>query len=160
PTATPTGTPTITPTSTPTSTASNTPTRTSAVVVPTFTSTATPTATGTPPAVVGCRVTGGRVTSNGIVEPDAQISKGSGGGQVGAPCGCIGCFDEFNMIQGNWQYSRKKQQGIFHATDFNSLVCGCDGGPTCSSPVGLTGNLCNPGDSTCGPGSPLAPANL
>jgi hypothetical protein len=88
--------------------------------------------------------------------------KATGGGQVGAPCGCIGCFDSFHNIQGNWVHQRHKQQGRFQATGFNSLVCGCE---SCAEDgmtplVKLDGNLCNEGDRACGPAPPAAPANV
>ncbi len=114
---------------------------------------------------IGCRITGGRFILDEGPDPfdvtgegDLVIQRGQGGGQVGAPCGCIGCFDEFDHVQGNWQYSRKKKRGSFHAKDFNSLVCGCtdcDG-----NPVPLQGGLCNPGEDACGPEPRKAPANV
>src|ERR1700752_3401928 len=79
-----------------------------------------------PPELLGCRVTGGRGTqdeTNPALTFDIQRS--SGGGHVGAPCGSIGCFDDFDHIQGNWQHSRKKKAGTFHAKDYNSLLCSC-----------------------------------
>jgi hypothetical protein len=82
----------------------------------------------------------------------ANILRATFGGQVGAPCGCIGCFDQFDHIQGNWQHSRKTRKGSFHAKDYNSLVCGCDGV--------FDGELCNPGDRTPGPEPRPAPANM
>jgi len=82
----------------------------------------------------------------------ADIINGYFGGQVGAPCGCIGCFDEYDHIQGNWQYQRKKQKGNFHAKDYNSLICACEGN--------AVGRLCNPGDREIGPEPRRAPANL
>jgi len=90
-----------------------------------------------------------------------EATKATGGGQVGAPCGCIGCFDSFDNIQGNWVHQRKKQQGSFKATDFNSLTCGCE----CDTPNGtvlsaLNGPFCNPGNRICGPEPRKAPANL
>jgi hypothetical protein len=72
----------------------------------------------------------------------ANIREGSFGGQVGAPCGCIGCFDELDHVQGSWQYSRKStegKKGTMHARDYNSLVCALDQG--------------------AGPAPPAAPAN-
>src|SRR5262249_27482506 len=143
----PTPTPTNTPTSTPTRTPTNTPTRT-----PTRTITNTPTITPTPTVgVIGCRITGGRVI-------EIADGKATGGGQVGAPCGCIGCFDQFNNIQGNWVHERHKSQGRFKATDFNSLVCGCE---SCASdgvtPLTKRFEQCNAGDRACGPAPPAAP---
>jgi hypothetical protein len=55
-------------------------------------------------------------------------------------------------VQGEWQHSRKNQQGNFHAMDYNSLVCGCDGV--------FDGKLCNPGDRELGPEPRKAPANM
>jgi len=53
-------------------------------------------------------------------------------GQVGAPCGCFGCFDNFDpkraSVQGEWKYKLKKHGGSLHASIFNSLVCSCLGG--------------------------------
>src|SRR5438552_995649 len=107
---------------------------------------------------LGCRITAGGVNPNGSPDSNsfAEISKGTFGGQVGAPCGCIGCFDNFDQVQGNWQYTRKTRIGNFHAMDFDSLVCGCkdlNGGA-----VMLDGTLC--GDRTIGPTPPAAPANI
>jgi hypothetical protein len=107
-------------------------------------------------APVGCRITAGGIGPNNLVNPDkpAGTIKDTFGGQVGAPCGCIGQFalgDE--AIQGNWTNMRKPAgSGSFHATDFNSLVCGCDGV--------LDGQLCNDRDRGPGPFPPPAPANL
>jgi hypothetical protein len=106
----------------------------------------------------GCRLTGGGITPDGGVDFDdmAENITGRFGGQVGAPCGCIGCFDEFDHVQGNWQYTRKKQKGNFHAKDYNSLVCACDGV--------FDGELCNPGEKSkgdgLGPEPRKAPANM
>jgi hypothetical protein len=106
----------------------------------------------------GCRLTGGGVTPDGGVDQTemAENITGRFGGQVGAPCGCIGCFDEFDHVQGNWQFSRKKQKGNFHAKDYNSLICGCDGV--------FDGELCNRGQHSkgdgLGPEPRPAPANM
>ena len=83
--------------------------------------------------VLGCRVTTGGVAPNTPDQPpggDAigETSKATFGGQVGAPCGCIGCFDDLDSVQGSWTHSRKKQVGRFHASDFSSLVCDLDDG--------------------------------
>jgi hypothetical protein len=107
--------------------------------------------------VLGCRITAGGITPNGTIDQGklANVKDDSFGGQVGAPCGCIGNFDTFNNIQGQWQDTRHATDGgltgIFHASEFNSLVCGCDGV--------LDGNLCNPGDRGLGPEPRPAPAN-
>jgi len=97
----------------------------------------------------GCRVTGGGFI-NGLTDPTTmgQTVDAHFGGQVGAPCGCIGCFDQFGHIQGNWQYNRDKRNASMHAKMFNSLVCGCDGV--------LNGNVCTGN----GPAPPQAPANM
>jgi hypothetical protein len=107
-----------------------------------------------------------------VADPSGvEILRGQGGGQVGAPCGCIGCFDRFDHIQGQWQYSRKKKQGSFHARDFNSLICGCDAtSPECpqngvagsgfANPANFTGELCNPGNPIPGPEPRHSPANV
>jgi len=93
----------------------------------------------------GCRITGGgQLRDFG----SSDVDHSTFGGQVGAPCGCIGCSDEFGHVQGNWQYDRKGHNGSLHAKDYNSLVCGCDGR--------LTGQVCD-GD---GPAPPQAPANM
>ena len=129
----------------------------------------------TPPTIPGgCRITGGRTGPDGRREagPFGDMSRGQGGGQVGAPCGCIGCFDEFDRIQGNWQYSRRDKKGNFHAKEFNSLICGCDAtSPTCDGSgvvgAGFTnpenfarGELCNPDNSIVGPEPRPSPANI
>jgi hypothetical protein len=105
-----------------------------------------------PPPPIGCRITAGGIAPDGGVDLEdfASIVNAYHGGQVGAPCGCIGCFDEFDHVQGQWQHQRKRQKGNFHASDYNSLVCGCDGV--------LDGNLC--GDRDTGPLPRPAPANL
>ena len=74
----------------------------------------------TPPALpAGCRITAGGVTPNGGVDPASpgDIQRASFGGQVGAPFGCIGSFDDFNQIQGEWQHTRHKNAGTFHAME-------------------------------------------
>lgn len=122
---------------------------------------------------VGCRITGGRTVLDGIIvaDPDGvEIVRGQGGGQVGAPCGCIGCFDGFDHVQGQWQYSRKRNQGNFHARDFNSLICGCDQNGDCNfsgvsgsafaNPAAFSGDLCNAGDRGPGPEPRPSPANV
>jgi hypothetical protein len=123
------------------------------------------------PPEVGCRITGGRIVNDltGQLDPDLAVTKATGGGQVGAPCGCIGCFDpdtcgsgNDDCIQGNWEHSRKKKQGSFKATDFASLQCGCE---ACASDGVTTekkfdGSSCNDSDRSCGPTPPNAPANL
>jgi hypothetical protein len=116
----------------------------------------------------------------GDLTGDMDVTKATGGGQVGAPCGCIGCFDQFDNIKGNWEHSRKKKQGSFKATDFNSLTCGCECDGTCdtsghctNSPStsctadkdcsqlsSIDGGLCNAGNRICGPEPRKAPANL
>jgi len=92
------------------------------------------------------------------------LEKATGGGQVGASCGCIGCYDDFDHIQGQWQYSRKgvggngkKSLGTFHASDYNSLECFCLDGA--SGPGTISMGLCNPGDRDLGPEPRRAPAN-
>ena len=112
-------------------------------------------------APIGCRVTsGGHTTLNPEL---ANGKKATFGGQVGAPCGCSGCFDTINgtdkddHVQGNWVHQRHNGGGMFKATEFNSLVCGCldlAGGPGV-----LNGDLCNPGDRDAGPEPRKAPAN-
>jgi hypothetical protein len=115
--------------------------------------------------LIGCRITGGRITPDGGTDDAGymDITKGTGGGQVGASCGCIGCYDDFDHIQGQWQYSRKgqgngkKNLGTFHASDYNSLECFClnlDG-----TPAEQSNGLCNPGDRDAGPEPRKAPAN-
>jgi hypothetical protein len=104
----------------------------------------------------GCRITAGGITPEGLTdpgEPEARTKNpNTFGGQVGAPCGCIGCFDEFDHVQGQWTHTRHSRRGQLHASDYNSLVCGCDGV--------FDGNLCNPGDRDLGPEPRRAPANL
>jgi hypothetical protein len=62
----------------------------------------------------------------------AEITKALFAGQVGAPCGCFGCFDKFDpklaSVQGEWKHQRKNKGGSLHANTFNSLVCTCLGG--------------------------------
>ena len=109
----------------------------------------------------GCRVTGGGVAPDGGIDLGsyANISKATFGGQIGAPCGCIGTFDTLGRIQGNWTHSRKTQKATFKAIDYNSLVCGCDGkfdGKLCpaTSPSAPANSACFSGIgslSTCAP---------
>jgi len=103
---------------------------------------------------LGCRITAGGIAPDGGLDSGdfANIPKATFGGQVGAPCGCIGCFDEFEHVQGSWTHSRKKRKGSFHAMDYNSLICGCDGV--------FDGELCNPDDRDPGPEPRPAPANM
>jgi len=97
------------------------------------------TTTTTLPPPAGCRITGGG-TVNGLLDPNvmAEITKAQFSGQVGAPCGCFGCFDKFDpklaSVQGNWNHQRKNKGGSLHANTFNSLVCSCLGG--------VVGDLC------------------
>ena len=81
---------------------------------------------------MGCRITGGGFI-NGITDPFtmAEIVRASFGGQVGAPCGCIGCFDQSGHVQGNWTHNRKNHKGGLKASAFNSLTCSVvpGGGP-------------------------------
>jgi hypothetical protein len=79
---------------------------------------------------LGCRLTAGGITPDGGIDMTefAQAQKITFGGQVGAPCGCIGCFDDLDHIQGEWTHSRHKRKGRFHASDYASLVCAFDGG--------------------------------
>ena len=109
----------------------------------------------------GCRITAGRTNRLDKVVDGAQGPRGQGGGQVGAPCGCSGCFTTgdpeadlaFEHIQGNWQYDRKYpgadqfKQGTFHAKEFNSLICGCCSAdlPNCTE----GGINQNPGAGAC-----------
>ena len=53
---------------------------------------------------VGCRITAGGVAPDGGMDTGqfADIKFATFGGQVGAPCGCSGCFDQLDHIQGSW----------------------------------------------------------
>jgi cysteine-rich repeat protein len=134
------------------------------------------------PVMGGCRITGGRTGATGGRDDGMfeDILRGQGGGQVGAPCGCIGCFTTpdpeddlaFEHVQGQWQYDRKDKKGNFHAKEFNSLICGCSPtSPTCDGAGVISagfnnpqnfqhGQLCNPGDRIVGPEPRHAPANI
>jgi hypothetical protein len=103
---------------------------------------------------LACRITGGGQNEWHDTDPliDAENTKATFGGQVGSPIGHIGCFDDYNQIQGNWTYHRHKNHGSFQAKDYNSLVCGCDGV--------FDGHLCNPGNRELGPEPRRAPANM
>ena len=107
-----------------------------------------------PQCLPGCRITGGGIACDPTRNPQcvAEIIKATFGGQVGAPCACIGCFDDFDHVQGSWTHNRKQAQGSFHAKDYNSLICGCDGD--------FTNGLCNPGNRPPGPEPRPAPANM
>jgi hypothetical protein len=163
PTPTPTNTSTPTPTNTPTPTPTNTPTNT-----PTLTPTLTPTPTATP-LLLGCRITGGGGVpgSNDVnSSQQAETRTASFGGQVGVPCGCVGCFDNTGAVQGEWQHTRKNGAGTLHAGDYNSLVCSClkpgtiEPGPTSSGGFATPeGDVCNPPPTPGGPAPPNAPAN-
>src|SRR5438067_5698897 len=83
----------------------------------------------------GCRITGGGAIAGGGVDPTVMAETTvltEFAGQVGAPCGCFGCFDNFDpkraSVQGEWKYKLKKHGGSLHASIFNSLVCSCLGG--------------------------------
>jgi hypothetical protein len=88
----------------------------------------------------------------------AAIERATFGGQVGAPYGLVGCHDDFDQIQGEWTHLRHRRRGSFHASDYNSLVCGCDDGM--GGPGVLDGRLCNPDDREPGPEPRPAPANI
>jgi uncharacterized repeat protein (TIGR01451 family) len=85
-----------------------------------------------------------------------RITGGPNGGQVGAPCGCIGGFLEFDHVQGNW--TAKTQGGKFKAFNFNSLTCGCDVENDGDAAAFANGQVC--GDRDTGPTPPPAPANV
>src|SRR6184192_3209483 len=85
--------------------------------------------------LAGCRITGGGAIPGGGVDPTVMGETTvltEFAGQVGAPCGCFGCFDNFDpkraSVQGEWKYKLKKHGGSLHASIFNSLVCSCLGG--------------------------------
>src|SRR5262249_39261751 len=109
-----------------TTAASTTVTTTTAVTTTSIAVSTTTTSSTTTTVPIGCRLTGGGVV---IGEDDGDMFKTTFGGQVGAPCGCVGCFGELDPklahVQGNWQESRKHENGKFKADSFNSLVCGC-----------------------------------
>jgi hypothetical protein len=124
---------------------------------------------GSSECTLPCRITGGGIVyedTGGDGEPDpvtdpnllAEIQRATFGGQVGAPFGIVGCHDDFDHIQGQWTHIRHKHRGSFHASDYNSLVCGCDDGN--GGPGNLDGNVCNPGDREAGPEPRRAPANI
>jgi len=105
---------------------------------------------------VGCRITAGGVTPDGRTDPDffGTTRKATFGGQVGAPCGCNGCFDELDHIQGEWTHVRHRRTGRLHASDYYSLVCACDEG----NGTVKVDEFC--GDRVIGPTPPRAPANI
>src|SRR5438067_1066209 len=85
--------------------------------------------------LAGCRITGGGAIPGGGVDPTVMGETTvltEFAGQVGGPCGCFGCFDNFDpkraSVQGEWKYKLKKHGGSLHASIFNSLVCSCLGG--------------------------------
>jgi cysteine-rich repeat protein len=82
---------------------------------------------------IGCRITGGGITPDNPPAASyapgvAAIDKATFGGQVGASCGCIGCFDDLDHISGHWTHNLKVEKGKFHASDYSSLVCNLDDG--------------------------------
>jgi hypothetical protein len=141
----------------------------------------------------GCRVTGGgRIyslypdadcdpnTDDNCLIPAAQDA--THGGQVGAPVGVATPFDpDSACIKGEWEHVRHirpRLRGNFHASSFDSLMCGClgclgDDGKACDPALnqcpidGLENGLChpaNPGQNfkenrICGPEPRKAPAN-
>src|SRR5438094_7694672 len=85
--------------------------------------------------LAGCRITGGGAIAGGGVDPTVMGETTvltELAGQVGAPCGCFGCLDNFEpkraSVQREWKYKLKKHSGSLHASIFNSLVCSCLGG--------------------------------
>jgi hypothetical protein len=109
----------------------------------------------------GCRVTGGGKQPATLTFP--RIRYVTHGGQVGAPVGTETHFDPDSVcIYGNWQHVRHLQGGLrgnFHAKSYDSLMCAC---LSCAEVPGSgvkIGELCNPGDRTCGPEPRRAPAN-
>ncbi len=133
-------------TTAPTTTASTTTASTASSSTTLATVTTTTRVSTTSTTLIGCRLTGGGFV---IGEADHDMFKTTFGGQVGAPCGCSGCFTELDRkdahVQGNWTHSRKHKNGNFKADAFNSLICGCEGE--------MRGNLCIPGPP------PRTPAN-
>jgi Bacterial Ig domain len=111
-----------------------------------------------PPPLLGCRVTGGAVTTAGETSPDYvfETLTAMGVGQVGASCGSVGCFDEGGHIQGVWQHSLKKRKANFRSRRLTSLACSCMDGTTGALAFGAP---CNPGDPS-GPEPRPAPANV
>src|SRR5436305_2601029 len=83
----------------------------------------------------GCRIIGGGAIDGSGGDPTVMAETSvltEFAGQVGAPGGCFGCFDNFDpkraSVQGEWKYKLKKHGGSLHASIFNSLVCSCLGG--------------------------------
>src|SRR5262249_5840162 len=85
-----------------------------------------------------------------------RITGGPNGGQVGAPCGCIGNYLEFDHIQGQWYW--RPGAGKVKASNFNSLTCGCDVQDDGNSAALSNGQVC--GDRVTGPTPPPAPSNV
>jgi hypothetical protein len=98
---------------------------------------------------VGCRLTGGGAVMPNNVDRTtlAAITKANFGGQVGAPCGCVGCNTN---VEGSWTHNRKTKAGSFKATTFTSLACGCEvpNGALCDR----AGNPDTPADVFCSSG--------
>ncbi len=112
-----------------------------------------------------CRITGGGLvwedtTGTFTTDPTllATIDRASFGGQVGAPYGLVGCHDNYDQIQGEWTHLRHRRRGSFHASLYNSLVCGCDDGS--GGPGVYDGRLCNPFHGDPGPEPRPSPANI
>ncbi|MGH7895668.1 MAG: Ig-like domain-containing protein [Candidatus Binatia bacterium] len=111
-----------------------------------------------PPPLLGCRVTGGALTTSGETDPNLifETQTAMGAGQVGASCGAVGCFDEAGHIQGVWQHSLKKRKANFRSRNLTSLACSCMDGTTGATAFGAP---CNPDDPS-GPEPRPAPANV
>src|SRR5881628_1113958 len=104
----------------------------------------------------GCRITGGGAIPGGGVDPTVMAETTvltEFAGQVGAPCGCFGCFDNFDpkraSVQGEWKYKLKKHGGSLHASIFNSLVCACLGGTVGSGLCPSAEHPSTPADHIC-----------
>jgi hypothetical protein len=127
-----------------------------------------------PEARGGCRVTGGSNHQTNTwqsacitTELPTHISHG---GQVGAPFSVATPFTpNSECIRGEWEHNRHLKGnslvGVLHASgnghehQFDSLLCACLPCPENPGAEGVVGDVCNPGDRTCGPLPRTARAN-
>jgi hypothetical protein len=92
-----------------------------------------------------CKQEGCKVKALSLDGSYCSSNRGLFGGLVGSGCGCIGCTDENDLIDGIWVHVRSGSGGMLKTKDFDSLICGCDetmNGKLCPSTRGHENQAC------------------